>query len=67
MSTIIYYLHLILALFLQIFVFRTKIYYEDSSRQNKRIKGSAIIISNHRSFLDGLVIALRFFSKDYTL
>ncbi|MCL1812429.1 MAG: 1-acyl-sn-glycerol-3-phosphate acyltransferase [Treponema sp.] len=63
MSTIIYYLHLIPALFLQIFMLKTKTYYEDDRRQNKRIKGSAIIISNHRSFLDGLVIALRFFFK----
>jgi 1-acyl-sn-glycerol-3-phosphate acyltransferase len=44
-------------------VFKTKTYYEDNRRQNKRIKGSAIIISNHRSFLDGLVIALKFFLK----
>jgi len=63
MSEIIYYLHLILALILQAFVFKTKTYYEDDRRQNKRIKGGAIIISNHRSFLDGLVIALRFFFK----
>ena len=63
MITIIYYLHLILALPLQILVFKTKTYYEDDHRQNKRIKDCAIIISNHRSFLDGLVIALRFFFK----
>ena len=63
MSIIIYYIHLIIALPIQIFVFKTKTYYEDESRQNKRIKGSAIIISNHRSFLDGLVIALKFFFK----
>jgi 1-acyl-sn-glycerol-3-phosphate acyltransferase len=46
-------------------VFKTKTYYEDDHRQNKRIKGSAIIISNHRSFLDGLVIALKFFFKRF--
>ena len=63
MSTIIYYLHLILALLVQIFIFKTKTYYEDDSRQNKRIKGSAVILSNHRSSFDGLVIALRFFFK----
>ena len=63
MSEVIYYFHLILALLLQEFVFKTKTYYEDDRRQNKRIKESAIIISNHCSFLDGLVIALRFFSK----
>jgi len=62
-STIIYYLHLILALLVQIFIFKTKTYYEDDSRQNKRIKGSAVILSNHRSSFDGLVIALRFFFK----
>jgi len=61
--TVIYYIHLILALFLQIFLFKTKIYHEDDSRQNKRIKGSSIIITNHRWFLDGLVIALVFFLK----
>jgi len=63
MTTIIYYIHLIVGLLVHIFVFKTKSYYEDDLRLNKRIKGSAIIISNHRSFLDGLVIALRFFSK----
>jgi len=63
MNRVTYYLHLIPALLLQIFVFKTKTYYEDDLRQNKRIKGSAIIISNHRSFMDGLVIALRFFFK----
>ena len=63
MSSINYYLHLIIALLLQIFVFKTKTFYENENRQNKQIKGSAIIISNHRSFLDGLVIALRFFFK----
>ena len=65
MSTINYYLHLLIALLLQIFVFKTKIFYEDDSRQNKEIKGSAIIISNHRSFLDGLVIALKYFFKRF--
>jgi len=60
-SKIIYYIHLIPALLLQIFLFKTKTYYEDDRKQNKRIKGGVIIISNHRSFVDGLVIALRFF------
>ena len=63
MNRITYYLHLIPALLFQIFVFKTKTYYEDERRQNKKIIGSAVIISNHRSFMDGLVIALRFFFK----
>lgn len=33
-------------------VFRTKIYYEDKSVQSRKIKGSAIIISNHTSVYD---------------
>ncbi|MBQ7879670.1 MAG: 1-acyl-sn-glycerol-3-phosphate acyltransferase [Clostridia bacterium] len=36
----------------QFFCFRTKIYYEDKSEQSRRIKGSAIIISNHTSVYD---------------
>jgi len=63
MSKFLYYFHFIPVLLLQVFVFKTKTYYEDDRRQNKRIKGSGIIISNHRSFLDGFVIALRFFFK----
>ena len=43
--------------------FKTKTYYEDGGRKNKRIKGGAVIISNHRSFMDGVVIALKFFFK----
>ena len=63
MSTVFYYFGLIQLLLLQVFVFKTKTYYEDDNRKNKRIRGSAIIISNHRSFMDGIVIALRFFFK----
>jgi len=63
MITIIYYIHLVLGLLIQIFVFKTKTFYEDDRRLNKQIKGSAIIVSNHRSFLDGLVIVFRFFFK----
>lgn len=33
-------------------VFRTKIYYEDKSVQSRKIKGPAIIISNHTSVWD---------------
>ncbi|MCL2210845.1 MAG: 1-acyl-sn-glycerol-3-phosphate acyltransferase [Treponema sp.] len=63
MNAVLYYSHLAIALLLQVFLFKTKTYYEDSRRENKRIKGSAVIISNHRSPLDGLVIALRYFYK----
>jgi len=63
MSRILYYFGLLQLLIAQVFVFKTKTHYEDENKQNKRITGSAIIISNHRSFMDGIVIALRFFFK----
>lgn len=36
----------------QLFIFKTKVYYEDKSVQKKRIKGSAIIVSNHNGLMD---------------
>lgn len=36
----------------QLLIFRTKVYYEDKSAQSRRIKGGAIIISNHTSVWD---------------
>ena len=62
MSKILYYFGLIL-MFPFIVFFKIKTYYEDGNKQNKRIKDSAIIISNHRSYMDGIVIAFRFFFK----
>jgi len=62
MSWILYYFGILHGLILRLFVFRIRTYYEDDNRQNGRLKGGTIIISNHRSFLDALVIAIRFFS-----
>lgn len=61
MSWILYYFDLLLGLIVQLLVFKTKTWYEDGNRQNGRLKGATIIISNHRSFMDPIVIALRFF------
>ena len=36
----------------QLVIFRTKVYYEDKAAQSRRIKGGAIIISNHTSVWD---------------
>ena len=36
----------------QLLIFRTKVYYEDKAAQSRRIKGCAIIISNHTSVWD---------------
>lgn len=63
MNKALYYFGLIQLLLVQLFLFKTKKYYEDEGKQNKRIVGSAIIISNHRSFWDGIVIALIYFFK----
>ncbi len=37
---------------IEMVVFRTKIYYEDKAVQGRKIKGSAIIVSNHTSVYD---------------
>ena len=62
MSRLLYYFGLA-QLWPFLLFFKTKTYYEDGAKENKRIKGSAVIISNHRSFMDGIVVALRFFFK----
>ena len=43
--------------------FRTRIYYEDRAVQGWRIKGPAIIISNHTSVFDYAVYLFVFFSR----
>ncbi len=47
----------------QFFCFRTKVYYEDKKTQGRRIKGPAIIISNHTSIFDYAVYLFVFFSR----
>ena len=47
----------------QFLCFRTKIYYIDRARQDRRIKGPAIIISNHTSVFDYAVWMFVFFSR----
>lgn len=44
-------------------IFRTKIYYEDKALQSRRIKGKAIIMSNHCSVYDYAVYMFVFFSR----
>lgn len=36
----------------QLFAFRTRITYEDRSRQGRRIRGKAIVVANHHSVFD---------------
>ena len=43
--------------------FRTKILYEDKSVQGRRIRGSAIVISNHTSVFDYAVFLFVFLSR----
>ena len=49
--------------FVQLFMFRNKIYYEDKSVQSRRIKGSAIVISNHVTIMDFAVMMFVFYSR----
>ncbi len=50
----------ITAYLVQKLCFRTKIYYEDKSVQDRRIHGAAIIISNHTSVFDYAVMLFVF-------
>ncbi len=47
----------------QLPVFRTKIVYENKNSQSRRVKGAAIIISNHTSVWDYAVWMFVFFSR----
>ncbi len=47
----------------QLFIFRTKIYYEDKKRQSNRIKGKAIVVSNHNSLMDFAVMMFVFWRR----
>ena len=45
-------------------VFKTKIYYEDEqTKENKRIKGGALIVSNHYSGLDYFITFFKYFGR----
>lgn len=44
-------------------VFRLRVYYEDRAAQDRRIKGPAIIISNHTSVFDYAAFLFVFFSR----
>ena len=43
--------------------FRTKIYYEDRAAQGRRIRGSAIVVSNHTTIYDYAVYLFVFFGR----
>ena len=47
----------------QLLCFRTKVCYEDKSVQSRRIKGPAIIVSNHTSVYDYAVMLFVFFTR----
>ena len=47
----------------QALILRTKIYYEDKKAQSRRIKGKAIIMSNHTSVYDFALYLFVFFFR----
>ena len=47
----------------QLVIFRTKIYYEDKKVQSRKIRGKAIIYSNHTSVFDYAVFLFVFFGR----
>ena len=69
MITFLFYLlGYILAWPVQFIYFKKKIYYEDRKSQGRRLKGGAIIVSNHRSFKDYMMYMYVFyFRKMYCL
>lgn len=48
---------------LQYVYYRKKIYYEDPTDQRRRIKGGALIVSNHTSVYDYPLVMYTFFSR----
>ena len=48
---------------IQLLCFRKKVYYEDKKIQSRRIKGKAIVISNHRSIFDYPVAIFLFWRR----
>ena len=47
----------------QLICFRTKVYYEDRAAQSRRVKGGAIVVSNHTSVFDYAVYLFVFFGR----
>jgi 1-acyl-sn-glycerol-3-phosphate acyltransferase len=47
----------------QLFVLRMKVFFEDKQKQDTRIKGSAIVFSNHRSVLDAGIMLFVFWRR----
>lgn len=47
----------------QLICLRTKIYYEDKAVQSRRVKGGAIVVSNHTSVFDYAVYLFVFFGR----
>ena len=48
---------------IQFFYFRKKIYYEDKKSQSRKIKGGALIVSNHTSLFDYPLIMYTFLAR----
>lgn len=63
MSRIFIYFVKITGYLAQLLVFRTKIYYEDKNVQSRRIKGKAIVMSNHTSVYDFALYLYVFFFR----
>lgn len=52
----------------QLFYFRKKVYYVNKKNQSRHIKGSAIIVSNHKRLFDFVLYMYLFFGRDiYTI
>lgn len=59
----LYYFVLITALPVELLYFKRKTFYENKKKQNRKIKGKAIIVSNHRSTKDYMLFMFLFFFR----
>lgn len=60
MKAFAYYFGLVTSYLINLVFFKTKVFYEDNTKQNRFLRGKAIVIANHRSPLDCFVIAYKY-------
>lgn len=61
--TALYYFGLTQLLLMQAILFKTRRCFENETGLNQELPDRVIVISNHRTFMDGIVIALTLFSR----
>jgi len=63
MIAFLYYFGLSSSYFIKLIFTKTEVFYESPEKRGKKLKGRSVIIANHRSPLDALVIAHKYFFR----